>query len=177
MTTAVIANAMQRARTIFSRRPQAAMHPDDPAIAAWQQDLQVLSRHANGTAIATDMPAELGGQGIQVTPGWLLRAALASCLATRIAMEAAARGIDLSRLEVVASSTTDARGLLGMADEGGAPAPPGPLDVQLQVRLGAASASAESLRALAEDSQRCSPVSAALRGAIPVTLRIDIDRG
>src|SRR5580698_9380612 len=109
MTAATITNAMQRARAIFTRRPEAALHADDPAIARWEQGLRVVSRQANGAHIATDMPREIGGQGKDVTPGWLLRAALASCLATRIAMEAAAREIVIARLEVVAASESDVR--------------------------------------------------------------------
>jgi len=104
MTAATIANALQRVRSVLARRPEAAMHADEPAIARWEQGMRVVSRHANGTHIATNMPSELGGEGNQVTPGWLLRAALASCLATRIAMEAAARGIVITRLEVIAES-------------------------------------------------------------------------
>jgi uncharacterized OsmC-like protein len=60
------------------------------------------------------MPSEVGGSGDQVTPGWLFRAGLASCAATRIAMAAAAEGIELATLEVRASSRSDTRGLLGM---------------------------------------------------------------
>src|SRR5580658_7121835 len=101
---------MQRFRAVLGRRPEAGIHADEPAIACWAQGTRVVSRHANGVQVATDMPGELGGTGDQVTPGWLFRAALASCAATRIALGAAAEGIVLTRLEVSASSTTDARG-------------------------------------------------------------------
>jgi uncharacterized OsmC-like protein len=177
MTAATIANALQRVRSVLARRPEAAMHADEPAIARWEQGMRVVSRHANGTHIATNMPSELGGEGNQVTPGWLLRAALASCLATRIAMEAAARGIVITRLEVIAESRSDARGLLGMADAAGEPILPAPRDVQLRVRIAAMKVNAEVLQSIIEDSYRCSPVSAALVRAVPVSLHIDIDRG
>jgi uncharacterized OsmC-like protein len=177
MTAATIAKALQRVRSILARRPEAAMHADEPAIARWEQGMHVVSGHANGTRISTDMPSELGGAGNQVTPGWLLRAALASCLATRIAMEAAARGIIITRLEVIAESRSDARGLLGMTDGAGERILPAPRDVQLRVRIAATKVAEQVLQAMIEDSHRCSPVSAAVGGTVPISLRIDIDHG
>lgn len=175
MTAAAIANAMQRVRAVFTRRPQAAVHADEPATARWEQGLRVVSRHASGAQVATDMPRELGGQGDEVTPGWLLRAALASCLATRIAMEAAAREIAIARLEVIAASESDARGLLGMTDDAGDRIPPGPRAVQLRVCVTAPGVSSQTLQTMIEESCRCSPVQFALEKSIPVSMRIDIE--
>lgn len=150
------------------------MHADAPAIARWEGGTRVVSLHANGTHVATDMPRELGGEGERVTPGWLFRAALASCLATRIAMEAATRGIVLTRLEVAAESDSDGRGLLGMTDDAGKPILPSPRTVQLRVRIAATKVAAELLRELIEYSYCCSPVSAAVERSIPVSLAIDV---
>jgi uncharacterized OsmC-like protein len=175
MTAETISNALQRLRAVFARRPQAGIHADEPAVARWQQGTQVVSRHANGTQIATDMPPELGGLGDQISPGWLLRAGLASCLATRIAMEAAARGIVLTRLEVLAASRSDARGLLGMTNDVGERITPAPGEVRLEVSIGAANVAHELLQAMIEDSYRCSPVSAAIERPVPVSLHVDID--
>lgn len=175
MTAATIATAMQRVRAVFARRPEAARHADEPAIARWEQGLRVVSRHANGAHVATDLPRELGGQGDEVTPSWLLRAALASCLATRIAMEAAAREILIAQLEVVAESESDARGLFGMTDDAGERIPPGPRAVHLRVRVAALNIAMESLRTMIEDSYRCSPVHFAVERSVPVSLSIDID--
>ncbi|HEY3849879.1 MAG TPA: OsmC family protein [Steroidobacteraceae bacterium] len=170
-----ILKAMQRVRAALARHPGAGIHADEPAAARWDEGMRVVTRHANGTQIATDMPAELGGEGNQVSPGWLLRAGLASCLATRIAMEAAVAGICLTRLEVIARSTSDARGLLGMTDDGGERVTPAPGEVQLEVRLGATDVARERLRAMIDSSFRCSPVSAALERAVPVGLHVDIE--
>ena len=175
MTTATIASALQRVRSVLARRPEAALHADAPAIARWEQGLRVVSRDANGTHVATDMPRELGGEGQDVTPGWLLRAALASCLATRIAVEAVEREIVISELEVVASSESDARGLFGMTDEAGERIPPGPLAVQLRVRVAAQNVGAETLRSLIEESHRCSPMRCAVERCVPLSLTVDID--
>ena len=175
MTAEDIASAMQRVRATLTRRGGAALHTDDPAVARWEQGTRVVSCHASGASVATDMPRPLGGEGAEVTPGWLLRAAMASCLATRIAMEAAARGIDITRLEVAATSESDARGLLGMTEAGGEPVSPAPRQVQLEVRVAAPQAAAETLRSLIEDSNRCSPVTFAVSRSVPVSLRIEID--
>jgi len=175
MTIEDIAAAVQRVESVLKRRPTTGIHDDAPATARWQTGLRVVACHANGTQMLTDMPAELGGSGDQVTPGWLLRAGLASCLATCIAMAAAAVGIELTWLEVSASSRSDTRGLFGMMDISGEPVGAGPRDVQLIVRIAAAGVSAERLRTLVEDSNRCSPVSAAVRDAVLVDLRIEVD--
>ncbi|HUE09319.1 MAG TPA: hypothetical protein VMQ54_00200, partial [Steroidobacteraceae bacterium] len=110
MASQEIAAAMQRVESILTRRPEVGLHDDEPATARWQGGARVASSHANGTLLLTDMPTELGGTGDQVTPGWLFRAGLASCLATRIAMGAAAAGFELTLLEVLAGSRSDARG-------------------------------------------------------------------
>ena len=74
------------------------MHDDAPATARWQGGTPRRHvSHADGTQVPTDMPAELGGSGDQVTPGWLFRAGLASCAATSIVLAAAAEGIELDR--------------------------------------------------------------------------------
>ena len=175
MTSQEIAAAMQRVEAILKRRPEAALHDDAPAIARWQSGTRVVSSHGNGTRLLTDMPTELGGSGDQVTPGWLVRAGLASCLATRIAMSAAAAGFELTTLEVSARSRSHARGLFGMPGASGAPVGAGPCDVQVFVRIAALGVSPEQLRTLIEESDRRSPVSAALRDLVPITLCIDVD--
>ena len=177
MASQEIAAAMQRVESILTRRPEVGLHDDEPATARWQGGARVASSHANGTLLLTDMPTELGGTGDQVTPGWLFRAGLASCRATRIAMGAAAAGFELSMLEVLAGSRSDARGIFGMPDASGKPVRAGPLDVQVLVRIAAAGVSPQRLRTLIEDSNRCSPMSAALRDAVPMTLRIEVDGG
>jgi uncharacterized OsmC-like protein len=170
-----ILKAMQRVRAVLARRPGAGIHADEPATARWDEDLRVVTRHANGTQITTDMPAELGGSGNHVSPGWLFRAGLASCLATRIVMEAAATGICLTQLEVIARSTSDTRGLLGMTGDSGEQLTAAPSEVQLEVRLRATHVARERLRAMIDTSLRYSPVSAALERAVPVRLHIDIE--
>ena len=62
------------------------------------------------------MATSLGGGGSAPSPGWLMRAALASCDATIVAMEAARAGIELTDLTVTVVSESDNRGVLGVGD-------------------------------------------------------------
>ena len=175
MTTQHIAAALQRVEAVLQRRPEIALHDDAPASAHWQGNMRVSTSHANGTALATDMPTELGGTGDHITPGWLFRAGGASCAATSIALAAAADGIALSLLEVRVTSRSDVRGLLGMADANGAVVGAGPFDMQLLVRIAAPGAAAAQLRALVERGCSCSPIPNAVTQATPLALLIEVE--
>lgn len=168
-----IAAALQRVETVLQRKPEAGLHDDAPATARWAGGTRVVATHANGTELQTDMPAELGGSGDRVTPGWLFRAGLAGCGATTIALRAAAEGIALDALEVRASSRSDTRGLLGLADADGAPVPAGPCDLRLHVRIAAAGVAPERLRTLVQSALRCAPISGVVASANDVALDID----
>jgi uncharacterized OsmC-like protein len=170
-----IAAAMRRVKTVLQRRPEVGVHDDAPATARWERGMRVVASHANGTQLHTDMPGELGGTGDKITPGWLFRAGLASCAATRIAMGAAAEGIELTALEVKASSRSDTRGILGMTDESGNAVFAGPSDVQLHVRIAASGVSPQRLREIVEESHRCSPVPNAVENAMPVALHVEVE--
>lgn len=170
-----IAAALKRVEKVVLRSPRTGIRPDAPATARWTGGTKVTSTHENGTQFATDLPLAIGGEDSAVTPGWLLRAGLASCVATRIAMAAAVEEIQLSQLEVVATSLSDVRGLLDMVAADGARVSAGPSDVQLQVKIAAADGTpAERLRSLVERSNRCSPVSCALQELTPIGLNVEI---
>ena len=170
-----IAAAWRRVEGVLRRRPRTGLHADAPARARWNGGTLVTCTHESGAKLVTDMPTELGGDGSAVTPGWLLRAGLAACAATTIAMTAAAEGIELDALEIDASSNSDTRGLFGMSEMDGARVDAGPRDVQLHVRVSARGVAPERLRALIEASHRRAPVSRALENPVPVKLRIDVD--
>jgi uncharacterized OsmC-like protein len=177
MTLKDIAVALERVESAFRRRPAAGLHEDAPVTSRWAGGTRVVSTHPDGAAVVTDMPVELGGSGDQVTPGWLLRAALASCATTRIVMAAAVEGIELSSLEVDASSRSDARGLLGMTESDGSPVPAEARDVEMTVRIAAVGRSPERLRALVDGCNCFSPVSQTLRNAVPVVAHIQVAAG
>ena len=177
MAAQAIAVALQRVKSVLRRRPATGLHDDAPATARWEGGTHVTTSHDSGKQILTDMPRELGGGGDQVTPGWLMRAGFASCTATCIGLAAAEEGIELHTLEVQVRSRSDTRGMLGLADAGGQPVYSGPHDMQMLVRISAHGVSAKALRALVDESYRCSPMACTMRDAVPVDLRIEVDGG
>src|SRR5262249_49852944 len=100
MATQELAAALDRAESVFTRRPQAGLHDDAPAMVRWQGGTRMLCTHASGRTVETDLPPELGGSGDEASPGWMVRAGVAACSATAIAMFAARAGIELETLEV-----------------------------------------------------------------------------
>lgn len=112
------------------------------------------------------MPEAIGGGGSAPSPGWLLRAALANCDATVIAMRAAQLGVALTTLEVTVDSESDDRGLLGRA---GAGVPAGPLSMRTRVRIGAKQVDPGRLKELVDWAEAHLPVGDAVRRAIPLS--------
>lgn len=174
-TSESIATALRRVEAALKRHPELGVHDDAPATARWQHGTRIVSSHANGTQIETDMPAELGGSGDRVTPGWLFRAGLASCAATSIELAAVAEGIELEALEVHAGSRSDARGLIGLPDRAGQPVGAGPFDLQLQVRIAAAGVEPQRLRRLVEDGLRRSPIPNVVTDATAMAVQVEVD--
>lgn len=172
-----VTQAVHRVRAVLERRPEAGIHDDPPATARWEGGTRCSTRHANGTLVPTDMPRELGGSGETVTPGWLFRASLASCAATSIVLAAAAQEIALDSLEVQATSRSDARGLLCVAETDGSVVYGGPGDMELHIHIVSAQVSTERLHALVHDALGRSPIPCATRNATPLALRIDTGRG
>jgi uncharacterized OsmC-like protein len=165
-----IARASGEATAYLRDHPEHALSQDLPATAGLVGGLRCRVVHPKiGTVIESDMVRGIGGEGAAPTPGWLLRAALATCDATMIALRAAQEGISLTTLEVTATSESDDRGLLGAGD-----APAGPLRGQVQVRLAADGVPGASLRAIVEWAEAHSPVGDALRRAVPLTTEVTI---
>jgi len=169
MKTDAIRESIQKAAGYLREHPGEARYTDSVATATLDDGLRVKVEGANGEQIATDMPPSVGGKGSAPSPGWLFRAALASCDATLIAMRAAAQGIQLSRLEVAVDSESDDRGILGI-DEA---VPAGPLRIRVRVRLASPDASDAELRKIADWGERHCPVSDAARRAIETIMQVE----
>jgi uncharacterized OsmC-like protein len=129
--------------------------------------------HPSGNTFLADMPAEFGGGGAHVTPGWFMRAGAASCTATCIAMAAARRGVKLTHLEVIVTSRSDARGNLGMFDEQGERVDAAPTDLEMLIRIAARDETPAALESLAADGMRSSSVARALEECLPIALRVE----
>jgi uncharacterized OsmC-like protein len=169
-----IAASIERVVSALRRKPHSGVHEDTPATVRWAGGLRTVARTAAGVEITTDLPSAIGGDDSAHSPGWLLRAALASCAVTCIAMEAASRGIALQTLEAHATSRSDLRGLVGIADADGARVSAGPLAMDLHVRIGAQGVDPGVLRTLVEATRGCSPVTCALEQPLAVGLHVEV---
>lgn len=165
-TSPAIRDSLLRAIDVFEQKPAAAHGEDSPARVVWTGGLATRLLPEKPAVLQTDMPATLGGGETAPTPGWFFRAGVAACMTTTIAMHAALRGIALKRLEVVAHSETDARGLLFVGTE----VPSGPQRVWLDVTL-EADASDDAIAGLLAVADAHAPMSGALRRPLDVTLR------
>ncbi|MGH8936386.1 MAG: OsmC family protein [Acidimicrobiia bacterium] len=114
------------------------------------------------------MPSGVGGRGKEPSPGWLFRAAIASCVASTIGMEAAREGVALTSLEVEVDSESDDRGILGMDPS----VPAGPLSTRVRVQAAADVEPQQLAEILDRGAQRC-PVCDATKRAVDVSLEIE----
>jgi len=170
MTIESIRSAIEGAIQYLTQHPAEARYTDSVAVATLQKGgLGCTVTAPDGTTLATDMPSSVGGAASAPSPGWLFRAAAASCTATLIGMRAAQLGIELDKLEVSVDSQSDDRGLLGMDDS----VPAGPLSLRVRVRLASTGAGAGELRELAEWGKAHCPVFDAAGRAVPVTTEVE----
>ena len=166
-----IAHSILSAREHLSEHPEDARSADSEARAQLLDGLRVRVEGPNGWTLDTDMATAVGGGGSAPSPGWLLRAAVASCDAVLIAMQAAEDGIDLQSLEATVTSESDDRGLIGDDD---ASIPAGPLRVALRVRIAVQAQTEEEIKALVQRALQRSPVSDALKRQLPVDVSVEV---
>lgn len=163
-----IRRAIEDASTYLRAHPDEARYTDSAATASIEDGLRIAVRGPNGEAVTTDMVAAVGGSGSAPSPGWLLRAAEASCVATFVAMRAATLGVALTRLEVTVDSVSDDRGILGLDET----VPAGPLSGRVMVRLAADGVSTTDLEAIARWGIEHCPVCDAVERAVPLSREI-----
>ncbi len=168
MSSQNIRKSMEALASHFAAHPQDAVSQDKPAVATLESGLRCRAAGPKGEVLITDMPGAIGGSGTAPSPGWYLRAALANCDATLIAMRAAQLGIALTRLEVTVGSQSDNRGLLGQADLYS----PGPIDISITVQIAADGVPAQDLHDLVRWAERHSPVGDALRRSMPLEAKV-----
>jgi uncharacterized OsmC-like protein len=162
-----IRSAIDKASGYLAEHPDEAAGTDAAATAVREKGLRFRIDGPNG-AVTSDMSASVGGGATAPTPGWLLRAALASCDATLVAMEAARDGIELSDLTVSVESESDFRGVLGV--NGGAH--PGPLAIRVRIELAAADATEAQLRKIVQRAEAHSPVRDAVVREVSMTTEV-----
>jgi len=158
-------DAINRVVRHYEKDPDGGAAPDAPAVAVREGPLRMRVSGPHGEVI-TDGAKSIGGDESGPTPGWMLRAALASCDATVIAIEAARAGIELTRLEVTVSSETDLRGTLGVKDVHA-----GPVGMHVKVVVASDNATEDELREVVGYIAR-SPVGDAVSRSVPMTTEI-----
>ncbi len=169
MSNVHIAESISRVVEYLSANPDEARGTGTDATAT-VDGLRATVANPDGTVVVTDMPKAVGGGGTAPSPGWLLRAALASCDATVIAMRAASVGVTLDVLEVTATLDFDDHGLFGMD----ADTPAGPLSATITVRIGASGVDRRMIEDIVQwSAEEHSPVGDALARAVPSRIVIE----
>jgi uncharacterized OsmC-like protein len=171
MTTDEIRLSIESATRYLREHPEQARYTDPVATAKREDGLRFRVDGPNGRLVFTDMSKSVGGKESAPSPGWLLRAAHASCDATLIAMRAAQQGVVLDELEVTVDGESDDRGLLGIDDT----IPAGPLSTRTRVSVSARGVSAERLREIVEWAEAHSPVEDSVRRAVPCKVEIQVE--
>jgi uncharacterized OsmC-like protein len=164
-----IRTAIEQASNYLVEHPEAARASDAAATAVCEDGLR-FRIEGPWSPLTSDMSKSVGGDASAPSPGWLLRAALAACDATLVAMEAARDGIELTDLQVSVESESDFRGVLGVDPT----VQPGPLSMRVAYRLAAKNATDDQLRAIVQRAESHSPVRDALTREVPMTTEIAI---
>jgi len=166
-----IRTALQGAHAYLTEHPEEAAYVDSTATAVLGEGLRVRVTGPGEEALTTDMPRSVGGGNTAPSPGWLLRAAEASCVATLIAMRAATLGVRLTGLSVVVDSRSDDRGILGLDAE----VPAGPLNSRVAVTISAEAATRVDLEATVQWGVDHCPVVDGLRRQVPVEVEVTVE--
>jgi uncharacterized OsmC-like protein len=162
-----IRSAIEMASGHLREHPDAALGTDAAATAVHEDGLRFRVEGPKGQ-VTTDMSESVGGGATAPTPAWLLRAGLASCDATLVAMEAARDGVELTDLTVAVESDSDFRGVLGVDESVHA----GPLAVRVRIELSSPNATEDQLRQIVERAEARSPVRDAVVREIAMSTEI-----
>jgi uncharacterized OsmC-like protein len=163
-----IAEAVANASAYLRAHPDEARYRDALAHAHLETGLVVSVTGPAGESLRTDMPKGIGGAESVPSPGWIFRAAAASCVASLIAIRAAATGVSLTSVDVEVDSESDDRGILGLD-----PAiPAGALSVKVVVTVTTNDTRRDAVEALARWALEHCPVTDNIARAVPVKLEI-----
>ncbi len=170
MSVEHIQNSVKDVIAYLNENPKDALSNDPPITAVMEDGLRCRATGVDGETIVTDMPEAIGGSGSAPSPGWLSRAALATCDATRIALHAAQLGVTLDTLEVITDSVSDDRGLLGLDKSVRA----GPLSLRTRITIGATGVDEKVLREIVDFAVAHSPVADGCRRETPSKVEVTI---
>ena len=163
-----IKDAVAHASAYLTEHPDEARYRDSPAIARISSGLAASVTGPAGESVTTDMPAGIGGGASAPSPGWLMRAAAASCVASLIAIRAATIGAAIGPIEVTVDSESDDRGILGLEDGIDA----GALSMKVVVSVGGTDVGPDGVRELVDWAIRHCPVTDTIARAVPVEVEM-----
>ncbi|MBZ2169157.1 OsmC family protein [Marinobacter sp. F4216] len=162
MTTQHIGKAVENVETYM--RTRTGPEPDVCATAVVEDGLKCRIQSPDGRFVYTDMPEEVGGTATCNSPGWLMRAAIASCDATLLAMRAARCGIDLDSIVVRVDAMSDGRGMF--LDEG---ISPGSSEMRVSFDIRAKNAPREEIQELVDWVIAHAPVGKDISQAVDIS--------
>ncbi len=122
------------------------------------------------TKMITDEPEADGGDDLGPTPGFFIRAGLASCCAMCYVTCAARLAVPIDSIEVEVESDADAHGVLGLAD-----VPSGFTAVRYLVTVHSSAPEADILKVI-EAGDNMSPMLEVVRDPVPVKREVRIER-
>jgi uncharacterized OsmC-like protein len=170
MSSETIRTALEGAIGYLTENPDDAKATDSFATATLEEDLRCVVRGPDGAELHTDMVTSVGGANSAPSPGWMYRAATASCVATLVAMKAALDGIALGTLEVTVDSDSDDLGILGIDES----VPSGPLSVSVRVKIGSQDADRDTLQGIVDWAHDHCPLCDLTKRAVPIALETEI---
>ena len=170
MSTESIRTALNGAIDYLTQNRADARATDSYATATMEDDLRCTVTGPDGATAVTDMVPAVGGANSAPSPGWLLRAAIASCVATLVTMKAALEEVEVGSVEVTVDSESDDLGILGIDDD----VPAGPMSVSVRVKVEAPGSDRARVEEIVRWAEAHCPVSEATRRAVPLDLAIDI---
>ena len=169
MHSSDIGKAVESAERYLQSQSDPGPRVDVPATAIIEDGLRCRIEAPDGSAIYTDMPKSIGGSATANSPGWHLRAALASCDATMIALRAARLGLQLDSIEVRVEATSDGRGMF--LDDGVLPGSP---EMRLYFKIAAPDVSQEAIEDLVHWVEQHSPVGSDVSRAVDLHSEIEM---
>lgn len=170
MSVEGIRKSVESAINYLKQHPEEAEYTDSLATAVVQEDLKCRIEDPEGREIVSDMPPSVGGGNTAPSPGWLLRAAEASCVATLIAMRAAQVGLLLDEIQVKVDSESNDYGILGIDES----VPVGPIATSVRIRVAGGGEEEDAIREVVQWAYEHCPVTDAVRRAVPVETQIEV---
>jgi uncharacterized OsmC-like protein len=163
-----IADAITAASQYLAEHPEEARYRDSAARARLTSGLVVEVTGPGGERVITDMPSGIGGTASAASPGWLFRAAAASCVASLIAIRAEASGTTVRAIDVEVDTESDDRGIIGLDPD----IPAGALSMKVAVSIDAPDMDHAAREALVARAVEHCPVTDTAARAVPISVEV-----